>query len=250
MVTDDLCAPVEYISGDTDLDSKLDPDEVWVYSCSSIITQLTTNKGVVTAMGGGLSVRDEAEVTVSLAEGKDVYEEEEVQTDTARWTQLGVALHSLIKLSGYPAVYYLGADGLAHAFTNERVFMTWNCNYQELSFISKSFFDQLLFGAEVTFAPGVKMIKRPIDPKVYAIEKGGVIRWVMTEQIARDLYGSDWNKMIIDVQNFDGYTLGKDIASKADYDPLVARQAVRYFSDGMGIDGYIDSEPGPGLVCR
>jgi fimbrial isopeptide formation D2 family protein/uncharacterized repeat protein (TIGR01451 family) len=37
-VTDDLCAPVSYVSGDTLADGKLVPGESWIFQCSSVLT--------------------------------------------------------------------------------------------------------------------------------------------------------------------------------------------------------------------
>ena len=40
---DDKCAPVTFVSGDTNGDSRLDPTEVWVYSCSTLLTRADAN---------------------------------------------------------------------------------------------------------------------------------------------------------------------------------------------------------------
>jgi len=67
-MTDDVCSPVNYVSGDTNGDAKLDPAETWIYSCQSNITKTTTN--TVTARGDadGLTARDLAIVTVVVAD--------------------------------------------------------------------------------------------------------------------------------------------------------------------------------------
>lgn len=48
-ITDDKCSEVNFISGDTDQDEKLDRSEEWVYECSIKLLKTTTN--VVTAAG-------------------------------------------------------------------------------------------------------------------------------------------------------------------------------------------------------
>lgn len=65
-LTDDKCGPVEYVSGDTNGDSKLDTTETWTYICSSNLTSTTVN--TVTAIGeaNGLTARDFAIATVVL----------------------------------------------------------------------------------------------------------------------------------------------------------------------------------------
>jgi len=66
-VTDDKCSPVSYISGDSNLDSKLDPSETWTYTCSQNLTQTTTNTAIATGQANGLTARDFALATVVVA---------------------------------------------------------------------------------------------------------------------------------------------------------------------------------------
>jgi hypothetical protein len=52
---------------------------------------------------------------------------------------------------------------------------------------------------------------------VYAIAKGGVLRWVKTEADAVALYGADWNTKIDDISEalFMDYRYGADITPSA-----------------------------------
>lgn len=45
VVTDDKCAPVTYVSGDTDGDKRLDPAETWNFTCTATIAGPTTATG-------------------------------------------------------------------------------------------------------------------------------------------------------------------------------------------------------------
>lgn len=70
-VTDDVCSDVEFVSGDSDNDDRLDRDEEWMYQCTMRLATTTTN--VVTAIGESISGRntkdtDEATVVVSTPE--------------------------------------------------------------------------------------------------------------------------------------------------------------------------------------
>ncbi len=47
IVTDDKCAPVEYVSGDIDGDGRMVIGETWVYECTTTITEDTTNIATV-----------------------------------------------------------------------------------------------------------------------------------------------------------------------------------------------------------
>ncbi|MCX6714991.1 MAG: ice-binding family protein [Candidatus Uhrbacteria bacterium] len=66
-LTDDKCAPMKMISGDTNKNNQLDPTETWTYTCQSKLAQTTTNTAVATGWANGLSVRDFAIATVVVA---------------------------------------------------------------------------------------------------------------------------------------------------------------------------------------
>ncbi len=66
-LSDDKCGPMKYISGDTNNDSKLDTNETWTYTCSSNLSQTTTNTAVATGEANGLTVKDFAIATVVVA---------------------------------------------------------------------------------------------------------------------------------------------------------------------------------------
>jgi hypothetical protein len=247
-LVDNGCLDIFLLSGDGDNDRKLDTHEVWKYACTKAVTEKITETARASGRIADLTVTDDASLTVKMiAEGRDVHSGE--GQGVSLLTSLGLPLHGLVKVPEKSTVYYLGADGLAHPFLNERSFFTWNCDYRNLSIISESLFAQIHIGAPVNFAPGVFMVKRPEDPKVYALEKGSVLRWITSEEVGKALYGENWNKQIIDLFSFDGYTLGKDIEQPDAYDPILARQAVTYPSDGLGIDEYVDSPPSSGLRC-
>jgi hypothetical protein len=64
LVTDDMCSPVDFISGDVDSDLLLDLTETWNYSCDTTLNITTTN--IVTASGeaNGFTAVDTATATV------------------------------------------------------------------------------------------------------------------------------------------------------------------------------------------
>jgi endo-1,4-beta-xylanase len=76
-------------------------------------------------------------------------------------------------------------------------------------------------GGNVTYRPGVKLVKVTTVPKVYAVAAHGVLRWVKTEEVAKALYGVDWNKKVDDIPDafFVNYTVGADIGSTSDFSP-------------------------------
>ncbi len=61
---DDSCAPLNFVSGDTNGDSKLDLNEVWTYRCSTSLAATHTNIVVATGWANGISASDIATATV------------------------------------------------------------------------------------------------------------------------------------------------------------------------------------------
>lgn len=66
-LTDDTCSPMQFISGDSNGDSRLDATESWTYTCRSNLTQTTTNTAIASGEANGLTVRDFATATVVVA---------------------------------------------------------------------------------------------------------------------------------------------------------------------------------------
>jgi len=119
-----------------------------------------------------------------------------------------------------PAVYYLGKDGFRYVFPNDRVYTSWYSNFDDVKWISDADLTTVQIGGNVTYKPGYIMIKIDSDPKTYAVDQGGTIRWVTSEEVATLMYGSDWNTKIHDVADgfFSNYTMGSDIESVDDFD--------------------------------
>lgn len=66
-VVDDKCSPVDLVSGDTNLNARLDPSEMWVHTCSAAISVDTTNEATATvtdSLGHTWVATDTASVTV------------------------------------------------------------------------------------------------------------------------------------------------------------------------------------------
>jgi hypothetical protein len=70
IVTDDKCSSVNYISGDINSDSKLDITETWTYTCQANLTKTTINTVAVSGEANGLTARDFAIATVTVASPK------------------------------------------------------------------------------------------------------------------------------------------------------------------------------------
>ena len=53
----------------------------------------------------------------------------------------------------------------------------------------------------MTYRPGVRLVKFLTLNRVYAVEKGGVLRWITSETLVRALYGLNWNRNVDDIED-------------------------------------------------
>jgi hypothetical protein len=156
---------------------------------------------------------------------------------TVNKTARAAAAGDLIKMDGNPAVYYLGSDSKRYVFPNEKTYKTWYANFTGVVTVSQSELESYAIGGNVTYRPGTSLIKITTDPKVYAVEKGGVLRHVKTEAIAQSLYGANWNRKIEDVPDpfFVNYTVGSELATATYPSGTLAKtasSATVYYIDG------------------
>lgn len=119
------------------------------------------------------------------------------------------------------AVYYIGNDGKRHAFPNGDVFFTWYVNFDAVITVDPAIMSSYMLGKNVTYRGGVKMVKFTSSPKVYAVARGGVLRGISSEEVAKAYYGDTWNKKIADISDafFTNYTFGADISAQGEYNP-------------------------------
>lgn len=121
----------------------------------------------------------------------------------------------LIKMDGLSSVYYLGSDGKRYVFPNEATYMSWYSDFSGVVTITASELQSYPLGGNVTMRPGTKLVKITTDPSVYAVEPNGVLRKIQSEAQAAALYGSNWNKRVVDVADsfFTNYTIGSALAN-------------------------------------
>ncbi|MCX6740513.1 MAG: peptidoglycan-binding protein [Candidatus Parcubacteria bacterium] len=121
-------------------------------------------------------------------------------------------------------IYYYGWDGKRHTFPTRSTFNTWYADFSLVKFLPTEQLQKLPLGANVTFKPGVKMIKLATDPKVYAVDANGTLRWIVNEEVAVALYGPKWTDLVADISDafFVDYKIGADINSAADFNPTQA----------------------------
>ena len=138
----------------------------------------------------------------------------------------------LLKVAESETVYFVGLDGSRHTFPNGETLVSWSYSFDQIFglILDNTTLEQLgafPLGKNMTIRPGTYMVKIVHDPKVYAVEPGGILRWVTSEAVASELYGDDWNKQIVDVDEafWKNYTVGAPITDS--FEPPVGY----YFTD-------------------
>ena len=120
---------------------------------------------------------------------------------------------SLIRIPENPSVYYCGADGKRYVFPNAKTYATWYSDFSEVKVISLEEMSKIMLGGNVTYRPGVKLVKIQTDPHVYAVDLNSTLRLMVSPPVAEKYYGKDWNKRVEDIPDafFMNYKLGEVI---------------------------------------
>lgn len=125
-------------------------------------------------------------------------------------TNAAASAGDLIKMDGLSTVYYLGADGKRYVFPNETTYFSWYSDWSGVVTVPQSELETYLLGANVVIRSGTKLVKITTNPTVYAVEPNGVLRSIVSEENATNLYGANWIKRVVDVPDafFTNYTIG------------------------------------------
>ena len=146
-------------------------------------------------------------------------------------------LNTLVKGSG-PTLYWYASNGKRLVFPNLRTFYSWYSvnDFSRVQVLGDTELYTLPLGGNVTYRPGARLVKITTDPRVYAVSRYGVLRWVSSESIARDLYGSNWAQWVDDIPDafFTNYSIGSPIYTSSDYSVSNEFNSVVNPSDNMG----------------
>ncbi|MFA6131952.1 MAG: hypothetical protein WC702_02705 [Patescibacteria group bacterium] len=120
-------------------------------------------------------------------------------------------------VNAIPTVFVLGCYDTIHIFPNEQTYKTWWTDFEDISYVDGAYIADKKLEGNVTIRPGTYLVKQPSSPKVYAVEPGGVLRWIPDETTAEALYGKKWNTIILDLSDelFSDYTIGATLTTTA-----------------------------------
>lgn len=145
---------------------------------------------------------------------------------------------SLLALKGQSgaAVYLIGTDGKKYVFPSQKEYSTWYPNFDKVVRVAVSELDLYPDGGAVTVRPGTKLVTHMNTAKVYAIEPGGILRWIPTDTIAKSLYGDNWTSRLVDV--IPGFfsssykATGADVSTTYPKGTVVKMGSTMYYIDG------------------
>ncbi|EKD90058.1 MAG: hypothetical protein ACD_32C00056G0001, partial [uncultured bacterium] len=112
---------------------------------------------------------------------------------------VAVSVGDVVKGSLTKDVFYIATDGKRYTFPNQDVYFSWHKDWTIVKTLPDADLALLAVGGTVTYRPGTQLVKIQTDPKVYAVEAGGILRWIETANIAKALWGNDWGKRVRDV---------------------------------------------------
>lgn len=147
----------------------------------------------------------EASPTINIDKGLEAVEDE------TSYCKSG----SLIRIPTNSSVYYCGADAKRYVFPNAKTYASWYSDFSAVKTISEEEMGKISLGGNVSYRPGLKLVKIQTDPHVYAVDKNGTLRLMLTPSIAEKYYGKDWNKRVDDIPDafFTNYKIGADISN-------------------------------------
>lgn len=155
--------------------------------------------------------------------------------------------NALIKIDGNPTVYWLATDNRRYVFPNPRTFYSWfsEADLARVLTLSPQELGRITIGGNVTYRPGVRLVKVTTDPRVYAVSRYGVLRWVTSESVAAQLYGANWARMVDDVPDefFTNYRVGDPITAAGQFSPDFEWGQARSPSDNIPPSSYIWPTP-------
>ncbi len=151
-------------------------------------------------------------------------------------TAHAATINTAIRGESALTVYWYANDGKRYTFPNANTYFTWFNSFDSVTNLTDAELANIPLGNQnVTYRPGVKLVKIVSDNKVYAVSKGGILRHVTSESLAIQLYGQLWNLNVHDVpvEFFTNYQVGSPIYSVSDYSVGNEFSGVTYPSDSF-----------------
>ena len=133
---------------------------------------------------------------------------------------------TLLKSPKHTSVYYI-ENNKRRAFVNAQIYYTWFSNFNSVKTITVEQMEAIELGFPMPIKEGKKMLKFPLNPKVYVVEPGEIIKHIPDEETAAYLYGAGWNKEIIELPEIYYLFYTKSTALESKKVEYLAQQVIK-----------------------
>lgn len=137
-------------------------------------------------------------------------------------TNTQIRVGDVLTSMGLESIYYVAPTMHRYVFPNQATFQTWYpVPAMNVKSIDRESLEAIPLSSNVTYRPGMRIIKFATDPEYYVVSKGGILHAASTS-ILKKLYGSDWTKRVDALEEYyrADYTIGTSITSSSDYSPI------------------------------
>lgn len=135
-------------------------------------------------------------------DNSDYWDEERLGT-TPRDEVDGIKAGDYIMLAGSDMVYYVDQDMKRRPFFDMQTYYTYEDSLDAVVQVSQNTLAKFRIGAPMLPQAGVVLVKIQSVAKVYMTEEtrtGEIaLRWVLTEEIAQEMFGEAWAAYVLDV---------------------------------------------------
>lgn len=147
----------------------------------------------------------------------------------------------VVKVQNSSTLYYIGDNNRRYVFPNEATYFTWYEDFSQVITVSQEALEKFVIGTNVRYKPGLRLVKSPAESKVYAVSQYGEIRWIKSEEIAKEIYGEYWSLLVDDIPDafFTNYfAYQRDIEEAKDYLPIAEHELARQIDKNRHGAGY------------
>ncbi len=133
---------------------------------------------------------------------------------------MGSAHVQAVKVANTNTVYLVNGNQ-TWKIPNPTVYFTWFQSWSEVKAVSAQTLAALLqekpLAGDAFFAPGTR-VKSSADPRVYIVGSDYQLHWIISETVADSIYGSAWNRGILEIQpeRLWEYQTGNNVTSHQD----------------------------------
>lgn len=198
----------------------IDSDEVMV---KVVTTDLADELATDTSGSFSLWFYAEDEDVVDSEEDSEDVADDEVSEETPSDID-GIMAGDYIKVSGGSTIYFVDEDMTRRPFFDEQTYFTYEDDFSAVVEVSSATLSEFTMGAPMMPKAGAVLVKIQSVAKVYLVEEAAdgsyELRWVTSEDIAEEMFGTNWSSYVVDVDVtlFSRYEEGEDVEDAYEVD--------------------------------